>query len=125
MLLDDLVVFLALVLGGIQVLLVLALTLPGESFVIFHLAAAFFCEGGFSIDLSLGLLLLGYLGTLGRDLLLGFFALLAALGTIILLLFMRSLLGDLSLYLLDESGGLSRQEFNLFNWRTSGEEVQV
>ena len=26
---------------------------------------------------------------------------------------------------LDESGGLSRQEFNLFNWRTSGEEVQV
>ena len=25
---------------------------------------------------------------------------------------------------LDESGGLSRQEFNLFNWRTSGEEVQ-
>ena len=26
---------------------------------------------------------------------------------------------------LDESGGLSREEFNLFNWRTSGEEVQV
>ena len=26
---------------------------------------------------------------------------------------------------LDDSGGLSRQEFNLFNWRTSGEEVQV
>lgn len=26
---------------------------------------------------------------------------------------------------LDGSGGLSRQEFNLFNWRTSGEEVQV
>ena len=25
---------------------------------------------------------------------------------------------------LDKSGGLSRQEFNLFNWRTSGEEVQ-
>ena len=25
---------------------------------------------------------------------------------------------------LDGSGGLSRQEFNLFNWRTSGEEVQ-
>ena len=26
---------------------------------------------------------------------------------------------------LDGSGGLSREEFNLFNWRTSGEEVQV
>ena len=25
---------------------------------------------------------------------------------------------------LDNSGGLNRQEFNLFNWRTSGEEVQ-
>jgi len=26
---------------------------------------------------------------------------------------------------LDASGGLSRVEFNLFNWRTSGEEVQA
>ena len=26
---------------------------------------------------------------------------------------------------LDMNGTLSRQEFNLFNWRTSGEEVQV
>lgn len=26
---------------------------------------------------------------------------------------------------LDGSGTLSRTEFNLFNWRTSGEEVQV
>ena len=98
----------------------LALTLRGEPFVIFHLAAAFFCEGGFSIDLSLGLLLLGYLGTLGRDLLLGFFALLAALGTIILLLFMRSLLGDLSLYLLDGSSGLSSDIFFRIRARASG-----
>jgi hypothetical protein len=105
-LLDDLVVFFILVLQGIQVLLLLALTLPGEPFIIFHLAAAFLCEGGFSIDLFLGLLLLGYLGsTLGRDLLLGSFAFLAGLGAVILLLFLRSLLGDLSLYLLDESGG--------------------
>ena len=26
---------------------------------------------------------------------------------------------------LDSNGTLSREEFNLFNWRTSGEEVQV
>ena len=26
---------------------------------------------------------------------------------------------------LDANGSLSRAEFNLFNWRTSGEEVQV
>ena len=26
---------------------------------------------------------------------------------------------------MDSNGTLSREEFNLFNWRTSGEEVQV